>query len=370
MSKPERSNLNYSPPLDFLLNELNLVLGRAFLINNDLPKSYTYFKHALTAQEPTWKSQLDFRAGVYKQFVSLGLSLNLKDFFAVDHFEADHPPITNDLLNEFADFLQVEAERLSGSTRSATFDGEDVFFKAYALEAGHFLQELGFFHCDQFVSFSPWLPQFLGEEDYGHCKILRFEKLAGSNASVYSWPLLIEEVLRALATNLYLPSLKALPANDFISAYQYELENHPCEFEELAFFFDQADKLGEVSLCQVHGDLKLSNVMQVDDGWKLVDWEATNLAPIYVDLLKGILDFSRCENDKKILLRIPALLKDQLVKLTKLLGLDTSNKSQVKANLLASVLHLTAQEVRWGNKACLKSNYQLLLPLVLTVFDD
>ena len=370
MSKPETNKLIAHPRVDALVKELYLALGRAFLINNDLPKSYAYFKQVLTPQKPTWKSELDFRASVYKQLISLGIPLNLKDLLYADQFELDHPRVTDDLLKDFANFLQVDAERLSGSSRSATFDGEDVFFKAYALEAGHFTQELGFFKSDLSGPLSPWLPQFLGEEVHGSCKILRFEKLEGTNASVYYWPALIEEVLRVLATHLYRPSLKAMTAKDFISAYQSELENHPDEFEDLAFFLNQADELGEVALCQVHGDLKLPNVMLVDEGWKLVDWEATTLAPIYVDLLKGILDFTRREKNKKILLNVPALLKEQLIKLTEVLGLDASNRGQVKANLLASVLHFVAQEVRWGNQACLKSNYQLLLPLVLTLFED
>lgn len=358
---------NRNTTLHDRLLALHVTLGRCFCLTGEYMHALTHFKQ-ITVQEVRYLTdEVQFRKFVIDQVNDLITFVDFDQLFTELYGSQEMQKLELQVLCDFSNFLNVNENEIVASYRSATCSKGGNLYKGYSLNRNHYQNEIDFFKLTEHSSLKEHLPVFLGSADHFGCKVLIFKDLNGYRPCVYEWPALLQDIIKVLADSIYRNTQKVVESETFLNRYLQVVSTDPNSFIALDFTKEFLNDR-HVHLVQIHGNLKSSNVLLTDANWFLVDWEVSAVAPVYVDLLKGVHDFTRRECDKKVLLELPALLRSMLFELNTALGLDPSNHEQVQCNLYAALWHLVAQEVQWGNKDCLNENYRLLLPLLNTVY--
>ncbi|MDP4528985.1 phosphotransferase [Alkalimonas delamerensis] len=344
-------------------------LGRCFCLSGEYEHALEHF--ALSGNEELGSNvdALELRKLVTQQLKGMKNIISINQVFASSSVSQEKPFLESNVLRDFLAFTDTNEEKVAISYRSVTCLNGAFFYKGYSLNLNYYQNELRFYENKVSLALKKHLPEFLGFSNSNSCKVLIFKRLDGCGPNIYEWPALLQDIIKLLAKELYSITHKKLKSDDFFDGYQHQVFSSSAEFEALDFTKPLLNEKN-IHLAQVHGDLKIPNVLLTDDNWFLVDWEATTVAPIYVDLLKAFLDFTRREKDKQVLLELPALLRLMLWDLNTALGIDSSDQEQVRCDLYAAVWHLVAQEVLWSNKNCLNKNYRLLLPLIKAAFAE
>ncbi|MBB5022902.1 phosphotransferase [Desulfurispira natronophila] len=242
----------------------------------------------------------------------------------------------------------------------------NVFWKGYDIDNKHYRNEAAVLDKAHPVAASGLAPSILNFSLLQHSAVFEFELCNGSAPELSGWPILSTKILDSLQRRLYSVTTTKNTFSEYLESLSQTISEYAEEFEPIHVFIHEKAGLDTyvISLCQVHGDMKLQNVIIQPDGqWLLVDWEASETAPMFVDALKCAMDYGRrTKNSKDVLNTLPVLKTF----IETVVGEEAAYKDSdaILANLLAAAIHLVKQEVEWGNVMCLRTNYEMLLPLI------